>query len=1139
LYIMKRTFYALLIIINLSAYAQLNDSFDDGDITTNPTWFGNVSKFQVNNNKLFLNGLSVTDTAYLYALSSSFSNTEWAVDINMDFDPSDNNKVYIYLASNFPDISTANLSGWLLSIGENGSSDGIIVQKVVNGVRNTVARFGDGLFASKPSYTIRVRRDVTGNWELAYKLPSQSIENFSVLGTFSDNFTSSVISFGVACKYTTSNKTKFDFDNFYIGKYREDTIPPHVDSLVVVDNNILKIYFTEDVNKVTAEVLSNYNVAGIGVPSTATLDDINNNLVTLNFGNTFTPFTDYALAISNVKDLKGNAISTTITIPFMYRVINIPLVGDVVVNEIMADPSPVVGLPEIEYIEIYNRSNTIFYTQNWKFKNEGTTLYNFPSIVLQPKTYHILCKSSDSASLAAYGQVIPFATFPTFDNTGGDSVIIIDQTNQKVDAIFYDETWYADANKADGGYSIEQINPFAKCNNKNNWKASTYSDGGTPGKQNSVYDNTPDNTPPKILKTKIVNNNTIDVIFDEPLDIGALLLSHYTINNGITVFGTSFENSDKTTVRLTISTLDTNTVYTITANNIPDCSGNLSTPLTSTFAIGNIPMFNQLIITEFLANPVPPVGLPQAEYIELYNTSSKVLNLKGCFVEDATSSSSSLDEYILLPGEYVVVFNKNYESLFSSIVKRISVANFPSINNDQESISIYNINDNLVFNLQFEGSWYGSATKANGGWALEMIDTDYPCLASSNWIASVSSNGGTPAAANSVQDVNPDISSIEASSLIKINDSIYQVNFNEKFNPNAIPSAKFVIDNGIGTVVPIPILPGCSAIQFEINTTLSVGVQYKLTISDAGDCASNTIKEGFNMLTLGATEGVEPGDIVINEILFNPKTEGVDYVELYNISSKFLLLDDMIIAEADPQTPTIVNDFANIENTGIIIPPQGFFVLTEDAAKVKSQYIVPNPAAITDISGMPNYPDDEGVIILLRDDDVLLDKVNYSDNWHFQLLDIKDGVALERLNAYSPSQDSKNWYSASRSVGFGTPTGTNSSVAQPIGDDPLSVYPEVFSPDQDGFDDILNITYNLDKPSYIANMYVINTFGKVVKQVYKNELLPQSGSTIWDGVADTSEKGRIGLYFIVLEIFDTEGKKKVYRKEFGLANKLD
>lgn len=1137
---MKRFFYVLLFAINFSAYAQLNDSFDDGDITSNPTWFGNVSKFQVNNNKLFLNGLTVTDSAYLYSLSSAFGNTEWAVDVNMDFDLSDNNKLYIYLASNFPDISTANLSGWLLNIGENGSNDGIVVQKVVSGVRTTVARFGDGLFASKPNYTIRVRRDGSGNWELAYKLPTQTIENFIVLGTFTDNFTSSVISFGVACKYTTSNKTKFDFDNFYIGNYRQDTIPPSVDSLVVEDNKTLKIYYSEDVNKITAETLTNYSVMGIGIPISAAIDDVNNNLVTLNFGTTFTPFADYTLAINNVKDLKENAITTALSIPFIYKVINIPIVGDVVVNEIMADPSPSIGLPEIEYIEIYNRSNTIFYTQNWKFKNEGSTLYNFPSIILQPNTYHILCKSSDSASFAEYGHVIPFVTFPTFDNTGGDSVIIIDQNNQRVDAIYYDETWYADANKNDGGYSIEQINPFAKCNNKNNWKASTYIDGGTPGNQNSIYDITPDITPPNILKTNIVNNNTLVVTFDEPLDAGALLLSNYSVNNGITLFGTSFENSDKTIVRFIISTLDTNTVYIITANNIPDCSGNLSTtPLTSTFAIGNIPMFNELIITEFLANPVPPVGLPQAEYIELYNTSSKVLNLKGCFVEDATSSSSSLDEYILLPGEYVIVFNKNYESLFTSISKRISVANFPSINNDQESLSIYNINDNLVFNLQFEGSWYGSATKANGGWALEMIDTDYPCVGSSNWIASVSSNGGTPSVANSVNDVNPDISSIEASSLIKINDSIYQVNFNEKFNPNAITSAQFVIDNGIGPIMPTPILPGCSAIQFEINTTLSVGVQYKLTISNAGDCASNTIKEGFNMLTLGATEGVETGDIVINEILFNPKNNGVDYVELFNKSSKFLLLDEMIIAEADPLTPTVVGDFVNIANTGMIIPPQGFFVLTEDAATVKSQYTVPNTGAITDISGMPNYPDDEGVVILLRDDDVLLDKVSYSDNWHFQLLDIKDGVALERLSVNNPSQDSKNWYSASRSVGFGTPTGINSTVVQPIGDDPLSVYPEVFSPDQDGFDDILNISYNLDKPSYVANMYVINTFGKVVKQVYKNELLPQSGFTIWDGVADTSEKGRMGLYFIVLEIFDTEGKKKVYRKEFGLASKLD
>ncbi len=1137
---MKRIFYTIFLVLHISAFTQMSDSFDDGEITSNPTWFGNVSKFNVVNNKLFLNGLNTSDTAYLYALSSSFANTEWAIDVNMDFDPSDNNKLYIYLASNLPDISTPTLSGWMLNIGENGSNDGIVVQKVINGVRTTVARFGDGLFAVKPNYTLRVRRDNSGNWELAYKLPGESIERFTALGTFSDNYTSSVISFGVACKYTTSNKTKFDFDNFYIGKYRQDTIPPAIDSVVAVDNNTLKIYFSEDINKISAETLTNYSVSSIGVASSAVLDDVLNNLVTLDFASTFSPFIQYELNIVGVRDLKNNTISPAVSVPFVYRVINIPLEGDVVVNEIMADPSPVVGLPEVEYIEIFNKSSTVFYTQNWKLKNEGVTLYNFPAVVLLPNTYHILCKSGDSATLAAYGKVIPFVTFPSFDNTGGDSVVIIDQNNQRIDAFFYDETWYADASRDDGGYSIEQINPFAVCNNKRNWKASTDNDGGTPGIQNSVYDNTQDNIPPSIAKVNIINNNAISVLFDEPLDMVALQLTNYTINNGIAILGTSFDNADKSAVIITVSTLDTNTVYTLTAKNVPDCSGNISaTPLTIAFAIGNIPAFNELIITEFLANPVPPVGLPQAEYIELYNNSTKVLNLKGCVVEDGTSSSAALDEHILLPGEYVIVYNKNNEAYFTSLAKKIAVSNFPSINNDEEILSLYNVNDDLVFNIEFRAEWYGSATKANGGWALEMIDTDYPCVGSSNWTASVNSSGGTPASVNSVEDVNPDISSIEASSLIKINDSTYQVNFNEKYNPNAITSAQFVIDNGIGVVKAMPILPRCSSIQFEINTPLLTGIQYKLTITNAGDCADNTIKEGFNTLTLGATQGVELGDIVINEILFNPRSDGVDYVELYNQSSKYLLLDEMIIAEADPQTPTVVSDFSNMANTGFIIPPKSYFVLTESAAKVKSQYAVPNPNAITDIGGMPNYPDDEGVILLLRDDDIVLDKVHYYDDWHFQLLDIKDGVALERLNANIPSEDAKNWYSASRTVGFGTPTGMNSTVAQPIGDEALSVYPKVFSPDQDGYDDILNISYSLDKPSYIANMYVVNTFGKIVKQVYKNELLPQSGSTIWDGVADSSEKGRIGLYYVVLEIFDTEGKKKVYRKEFGLANRLD
>ncbi len=64
---------------------------------------------------------------------------------------------------------------------------------------------------------------------------------------------------------------------------------------------------------------------------------------------------------------------------------------------------------------------------------------------------------------------------------------------------------------------------------------------------------------------------------------------------------------------------------------------------------------------------------------------------------------------------------------------------------------------NFIHGVEYSSAWYGDKLRENGGWSLEMIDTDSPFYTAGNWEASSSAKGGTPGKINSASRRNPDI----------------------------------------------------------------------------------------------------------------------------------------------------------------------------------------------------------------------------------------------------------------------------------------------------------------------------------------------------------------------------------------------
>jgi hypothetical protein len=326
----------------------------------------------------------------------------------------------------------------------------------------------------------------------------------------------------------------------------------------------------------------------------------------------------------------------------------------------------------------------------------------------------------------------------------------------------------------------------------------------------------------------------------------------------------------------------------------------------------------------------------------------------------------------------------------------------------------------------------------------------------------------------------------------------------------------------------------------EFTKPLETRKLYTLTLSnEIQSCIGQTIPVGFSFL-FGIPEKPITSDVVINEVLFNPADDGVDFVEIYNRSLKIIDVKDLKLGTIDVkqfQPNDTVYKTISYENE--LLLSGNYLVLTKDPMKVQQQYFTSNPGGFIPMSSFPAYNNDAGAIILSHSDGSLIDAFNYSEKMHYPLLNTVDGVSLERIHYDRPTQDNTNWHSASEDCGFATPAYKNSQFSESTetGDE-ITIDPEIFSPDNDGYNDVVNISYKFDSPGYSCTVVIFDSQGRKVYQLISNELLGTQGTFSWDGRTDANQKATIGIYIIYIEAFDLTGKIKRYKKTVVLAGKL-
>ena len=280
------------------------------------------------------------------------------------------------------------------------------------------------------------------------------------------------------------------------------------------------------------------------------------------------------------------------------------------------------------------------------------------------------------------------------------------------------------------------------------------------------------------------------------------------------------------------------------------------------------------------------------------------------------------------------------------------------------------------------------------------------------------------------------------------------------------------------------------------------------------------------------------GDLLINEVLFDPDEQGARFIEFFNNSEKVLDLGTVIAGTAGGTDS--VYRYYPISGQGRMLYPGGYYVITADSSRLCSRYYIPCPENIAGPEHFPSMNSDSGRICLLNcADSAGIDRMFYSKSMHLKFLSNTEGVSLERLDPGVPSGRRSNWQSASATSGFASPGYENSHYAVSPGKGPgIGLSGLSFSPDNDGVDDLLIICLHDVEAGTIVSVRIYDPKGNLVKSIADPSAASENATFIWDGTSDDSRVVDMGYYIVYSESISISGKHNHDKKAVAVVKKL-
>ena len=469
---MKQFILFLFLLLPFCVNSQVNETFDGPEIGSD--WIGkDRDSFNINKPGRLQLAIKPARSGNL-SIGKNIpysANMQWEFEVYMQYAPSDDNKLCVYLYQ-----ETAERY-YYVRIGNTGSKELGLMR---HGKKELVAPQTD--FTGMPLLLhIKVTLEDNERWTLYSRTEGKTGYKKEGSSTYPITAPPERGNMVFTFYYTKTRSDLFSIDNVCVSNHITSTPlepddpapspedPPSLLGIEPMTLSSLQFAFDKPVGIKEAV----FSISGIGdAYRKGYADEETMTRVNALFSKEMKVGTNYTISYKGLTDLSGNRLPVysedmKLKADGEEETGAIPA-GSVLINEVMADPKGLKELPETEYVELHNTTGNALSLAGWQFVYGGSAK-KIGNIRLPAKGYAVLYRSGRKIEVDAGGLAVPMDDFPAALANPGKELQLRDASDEVIDKVAYA--------KATPAKSWERTS--------SGWLLSADPRGGTPGSANS------------------------------------------------------------------------------------------------------------------------------------------------------------------------------------------------------------------------------------------------------------------------------------------------------------------------------------------------------------------------------------------------------------------------------------------------------------------------------------------------------------------------------------------------------------------------------------------------------------------------------------------------------------------------------